>query len=525
MPTLNQYKVNDSNGQMYFSLVENPVVEPLDGPFFVEHLMLRFPEEVYSKSRDSHLYRFLTALVGESGAGILKKKSLIARLQFESVALGFQNLDNLYSPLIGFDRLPNEKYLIDPRKSTLTSEEWQAIEAADKAYRSRAAGYLQAARLGGTLKGVEAAASAAIGKSVSVTENYKYIFNRASDYPTDIKKYGTTNSVNEFVIRPEVNQNPSVTEPFARLAINSTNDSGYFNFVLNNEYSPNIYVPQVSSSTILSALLAFENLDSNNILVEQTTTTTYIIKFRSTDFEIGQLSIDVSNLDNFENVGLQQSSLSDLFYVGNFGDPSSEYYDAVISNSPTTGLSERTIFSDYLNPYVQKNLDNLVSKIQPQGTIFSISPSHQRYVPVKVNNVFASSEKFSVSRFVTGNASTNYGQSDPLNGKILEAGQENEERNYPYVGIDMPIVFLTVDTVIAYSDTATNDPAYDSDAFYNGSNPAYQKYPSTHAGKFFDPIQKIYPFLQNVDDNAIFYPSNILPVNDTNAIFKGALTV
>ena len=79
MATLNQYRVNNTNGRLFFSIVQNPVVEPIDGPLFIEHLMLRFPEEIYSKSRDSHIYRLLTALAGDSGAGILKKKSLMAR--------------------------------------------------------------------------------------------------------------------------------------------------------------------------------------------------------------------------------------------------------------------------------------------------------------------------------------------------------------------------------------------------------------------------------------------------------------
>jgi hypothetical protein len=52
-----------------FHTTTRPVVEPLDAPEALMKKMERFPEEVYSKSRDSHLFRFLLALCGEAGAG------------------------------------------------------------------------------------------------------------------------------------------------------------------------------------------------------------------------------------------------------------------------------------------------------------------------------------------------------------------------------------------------------------------------------------------------------------------------
>ena len=525
MPTLNQYKVNDLNGRMNFSLVENPVIEPLDGPLFVEHLMLRFPEEIYSRGRDTHLYKFLTALVGESGAGILKKKSLIARMQFENAALNFQNLDNLYSPLIGFDRLPNETYTIDPKKSTLTEEEWRAIDAADKSYRNRAINYIRAARQGGTRKGIEDAASAAIGRPASVIENYRAIFDKNSDSPLGVKKYGFTDSVAEFIIRPEISVNQNTAEVFARLSINDETDTGYFNFIFGGVYSPNISVSQVSSASLLAALKALEELDVYDVIVQQTTTTSYIIKINSTVVSVDSLSLEVSNLDEPTNVSIDYSSTNSYMYTGLFGDPSPEYYNAFISHRSTTGLSERVDYKNYLDPYIQKNLDALVSRIQPQGTIFSVSPSQERYSTVGARSVFASSERFVVSRFVSASPAINYPQKDLLKGLILEAGVENEERNYPYVGVDMPTVFLTINAVIAYSGDARRDSVYGTQSFYAGTSPAYKKYISVHSGKFFDPVPRIYPFLKNVSDNAVFDPAYAIPNNNTYAIVKSTVTV
>ena len=524
MPTLNQYQVNNTGGQMYFSIVQNPVVEPLDGPLFIEHLMARFPEEIYSKSRDSHLYRLLTALAGDSGAGILKKKSLLARLQFESAAMSFQDLDNLYSPLIGFDRLPNEKYLINPKTSTLTQEEWDAIKAADTAYRKRAIQYLQAARQGGTLQGITDAASAALGQSVHVTENYKYEFDILSDQPVGYKKYGSTKSVSEFVIRPNVSKNVTITEEFATLNVFNTLADPFY-FAYDGEQSAPLIPVHLTADTIRSVIEGLNAVEKNEVSVVQTTTTSYVITFLRSGLNIQDLKImSDSEVFSSADVSLLQSAANDLFYLGDFGDPSYEFYDAYINGSDTNGIEPRSTARDYINPYIQKNLDTVISRIKPVATVFTIAPSRERYVSVPSNGVFASSEKFSINRFVTANTNVDYPAADKIAGKILEAGVENEERNYPFMSTDMPVVFLTIDTVLSYSDTAVLDSQYNTELFYSGADPVYKKYESYRAGVYGDPVAKIYSFLQSVSDNSMFPSKEILPVNNTNAIFKGAVT-
>lgn len=509
---------------MYFSIVENPVVEPLDGPLFIEHLMARFPEEVYTKSRDSHLYRFLTALAGDSGAGLLKKKSLLARLQFESNALSFQDLDNLYSPLIGFDRLPEERYLIDPKTSTLTQEEWDAIKTADAAYRKRAMQYLQAARQGGTLEGITNAASAALGQSVQVTENYKYLFDKHSDSKVGYKKYGSTESVSEFIIRPNVNKNVSTAQQFATLVVNNF-ETEYFYFLYLGETTAPLVPLHLTADIIRSTIEGLEAVEKNEVSVVQTTTTSYVIKFLKNGLEIQDLVVE-SDAEFFSSTDilLVQSSDNDLFYLASVGDPSYEYYNRYLNNTDTSGVSPRSKSRDYINPSVQKNLDTAVSKIKPMSTVFSIAPAREKYVAVRTNSVFASSERFVVNRFVTANPNINYPEVEKISGRILEPGVENEERNYAFSSIDMPVVFLTIDKIISYSNNAVADSLYNTEQFYSGSTPAYKKYESLHVGQYGDPVSRIYPFFQSVNEDTLFSPQEALPVNDTNAIFKGALT-
>jgi hypothetical protein len=497
--------------------VQNPVVEPMDGPLFIEQLMLRFPEEVYARSRDSHLYKFLTALAGDSGAGILKKQSLLARLQYESAALAFQNLDNLYSPLVGFDRLPQEKYFIDPTSSTLTQEEWDAIKSADDAYRKRALQYLNAARQGGTLQGVTDAATAAIGQKVQVTENYKYIFDQESDSTIGYKKYGLTDSVSEFVIRPQVNQNEAVQNVFASLRI--FNSSAFY-FFYNGEQSELLLSDYLSDEIIRSTLEGFEDIEQGDVVVTQTTTTSYNISFTNVNLDIQRLAIVYDTSYDENDIVLIQSATNNLFYIGDVGDPSTDYYNAVLSISETAGIDQRSDARDYINPYIQKNLDTLINKIKPQSSVFSISPAKEKYIEVGVNSVFSSSERFYVNRFVTANPNIDYPEVDKLNGKILEQGVENEERNYPFVNSDNPVMFMTIDSVIAYSDLAGYDSAYNTNAFYEGNDPVYKQYESRHAGIFPRPISLIYPFLQSTDENFLFSADQMLPGRDTNAIIK-----
>jgi hypothetical protein len=520
MATLNQYRVNNTNGRLFFSIVQNPVVEPIDGPLFIEHLMLRFPEEIYSKSRDSHIYRLLTALAGDSGAGILKKKSLMARLQYESAMLGFQNLDNLYSPLIGFDRLPGERYFIDPKKSTLTQEEWDAIKAADTAYRKRALQYLQAARQGGTLQGITDAATAALGQSVQVTENYKYIFDQNSDKIAGFKKYGMTDSVSEFIIRPRVSRSTSVSPNFASLRLF---DYAEFYLSYNGEDTGLLYSDVLSAEILRSVIEGFEQVEQGDVTVTQTTTTSYSIEFTNSNLDIRRLSL-VPSAGFSEAVFLNQSSVNDLFYIGDVGDPSTEYYNAYLSVSDTTGIDKRSSSKDYIDPYIQKNLDTLITKLKPENSLFSIVPSQEKYVQVGINSVFSSSEKFYVNRFVTANPNVVYADVDKLNGKILEPGVENEERNYAFLGMDMPVVFMTVDTVISYTNDAGQSPKYNTEAFYNGSNAEYKIYESRHSGVYPEPTSMIYPFFKIANENLIYSADQILPERDTAAVFKGTIT-
>ena len=58
-------------------------------------LMAHFDEDVYDVSQTGHLYKFVSALTGGSGAGDLVKQSLIARSLQDIETTWFRDLDAL----------------------------------------------------------------------------------------------------------------------------------------------------------------------------------------------------------------------------------------------------------------------------------------------------------------------------------------------------------------------------------------------------------------------------------------------
>jgi hypothetical protein len=331
------------------------------------------------------------------------------------------------------------------------------------------------------------------------------------------------------VIRPHVSDNDVSQDPFARLVFDP-DAIGEFQFVLNNEYSDRVFTANISQSIIESVLLGLESLEIGDVEVLRTTSNAYVIRTPKSTGLIQRLTILSPTLSR-EQIRLEQSAANDLFYFSSFGDPSAEYYDAFISGDDTVGLNERPVAEEgwspsYLNPYIQKNLDMLVTKLKPASTLFSISPVSERYVRVRTGSVFASSERFVVSRFVRYNQNDNI-QTNKLANRFLEVGSESEERNYAFTGYDMPVVFATIDSVISYTNDALIDPAYNTEEFYTGSFPVYRAYESAHSGNFFSPVPSLpgYSFLKGISPDVVFSSNNILPANNTPAVFRGAVTV
>lgn len=203
MPTLAQLVGTQTDPTLLQVTPNNPVVEPLDGPTTVDDVMDRFPEEVYQQGRDTHLYRFLTALAGDSGAGLLKAQAFAARLVNEAEFMSFQVLDDFYAAQFRFKRLRQETYPdFDPTIDALTPTQWDAIQLADQQYRQRVMDFFTAIRYGNSPKGLALMAQAGCGVECELVENYKWIYDQMSDDILGLEFIGTTNSTAEFIVIP-----------------------------------------------------------------------------------------------------------------------------------------------------------------------------------------------------------------------------------------------------------------------------------------------------------------------------------
>ena len=131
------------------------------------------PEEVYDLSDTSHIVRFLDALCGDSGVGAARKALILKRLQTALPETRFKDLDSVYSVLFELPRLKEEEYDYDV-SSLLTWEQQQEMQIKDAHYRGRIHKYMLAFQYGGTKRGVELAAEAALGIECEVIEGREY---------------------------------------------------------------------------------------------------------------------------------------------------------------------------------------------------------------------------------------------------------------------------------------------------------------------------------------------------------------
>lgn len=179
-------KVSDLRAAGDLIIEKRELTEPLAAQEGLSGQLSRFPEEVYNLTVDSHLYRLITALAGEVGAGSLKKELLLPKLQQMLDSTHFKDLDLLYGNPMGLPRFNLETYSFDPQATPLTQVQWQEVRAKDADYRSRCLKWMRAVLHGSTLEGIALAAEAALGVECDVYERYRYLENLNSDNPQDL---------------------------------------------------------------------------------------------------------------------------------------------------------------------------------------------------------------------------------------------------------------------------------------------------------------------------------------------------
>jgi len=131
-----------------------------------------FPEEVYDLSAESHLVRFLKVLLGDAGAGQLRKRILASRLSQSMQGVHFYDLDRFYGSIFQVRRNADEALDVNPYVDTATSQTWSVQQAKDASYASRVSQFAKALAFGPTPTGIELIAEALLTVDCDVFESF-----------------------------------------------------------------------------------------------------------------------------------------------------------------------------------------------------------------------------------------------------------------------------------------------------------------------------------------------------------------
>lgn len=491
----------------------DPIVEPLDGFATVDQIMDRFPEEVYNKSRDSHLYKFMEALCGDSGAGILKKQSYMARLKNEGALLTFKDLDTFYTQHFVFPRLPDERYEqiadeIDTETDILTKQEWDSIRALDDMYRNRIKLFFQSTRMGNSPEGMALAAEAGSGVHCDIWENYKAFYDGMSDDPLGIDYQGQTTSPAEFVVIPRI-----------VAADGSGQGPSYISEL--NQTPAHVYVQQWSGGT---AYVTGDIVTPNQVASPKSSrahfyyvTTGGTSNVTQPTWHIDGTAVTDGSGVVFLDVG---TTLDDLSY-NEAGD-----------NSADPDANDMVRF----DPEYEHNMVHVMDQVKPVGTLMSIQVAGQHFVPIFDDTgaqynptARASSNNFKVTRYVTGRVAVNWPPTDDVTGDNsagfwIVGGEERQQKDFPLIARDRIVIWQTVDNAHAYTNLALDEEetdAYNTPGFYGGDLPTYPKYRSQHRGPTQGDFALIFPFLHNAPKDDTFTPVKAIALQTTPLILEG----
>ncbi len=134
-----------------------------------------FPEELYDLRPESHLVRFVKALLGDSGAGQLRKRYLLAQLEQALDSTHFYDLDRFYGSLFGARRGVFGSLPMDPMEEVATPDGWDDISRRDGVFRERVIKLARAITLGATPMGMQALAESLTGVECDIYETWSIL--------------------------------------------------------------------------------------------------------------------------------------------------------------------------------------------------------------------------------------------------------------------------------------------------------------------------------------------------------------
>lgn len=405
-------------------------IEPLGGPLHPQNYLDRFPDEVYNKTVDSHLVKFLYSLLGPAGVGWLRKNYLEARIQLEEYGIELFDLDAFYGDPLRFGRILEEIYDEDPR-GLLNREQWERIRAKDAAYRARALDYVRGMRLGNTPSGIKLVARSGLGHEVEVVEHYKWLYDQHTDDPLGLSRYGVTQSTEEMIILPRRELAQSEVQ---QITIGGLVTGGSFTIGFNGVDTAAIAWTSGDRETIRGFLESIPTIGVGNVEIIGGPLPSNPIQIY---FKGDLANRDVPQLYTTNNlIGEGVGILIETLRGG---------IDAVdeLGSIP---------------PRDQRYLIEALEHLRPQTAITTYKPASGTQRRVLWNQINGTSNYSEVTRYITGSVGVPWpAASDRY---WIEQGIEHEGRRvrgdlqYHYAG------FHQVQRAVAYNEATLNDPDY-----------------------------------------------------------------
>jgi hypothetical protein len=441
------------------------LIEPLGGPQDVRSYLDRFPEEVYSKSLDSHLVKFMYSMLGPAGIGHIRRNFLQARLIFEANGLELFDLDRFYGNPFQFGRISDESYS-DNVLGLLSQDEWEKIKGKDARYRNRMLDFFAGARAGNTPLGMRLVAKSGLGHEVEVVENYKALFDQNSDDPLGLPYYGKTRLLNEMIVMPR-QEAPKVE--MQRLFILGDPTGGTFTLTMGDE-------------------------------------TTDPIAWNATARDVERL---FSKLVDISHIIVEGGPLPDQAMTIKFiGALAGKMTQLVATNSLTGGTSPQIVVtavtvqdgSEYeaaISPADQRHLQEALDRIRPVNVIPTFTESAGNQKRIDWTRATASSEFDEMLRYVTGAGGIFWPPRDNVHwieqGIEHQAPRAHDDQQYHYNA------FHNVVQVDSYDNLAFTTPDYPNETWHA----IKERFVSNHIGTYEPHHSALFPFLRQVNNEAI----------------------
>lgn len=457
-----------------FVIDQRYLIEPLGGPQGVQSYLDGFPDEVYNKSIDSHLVKFLYALLGPVGIGSVRRNYLEARLVYEDHGLELSNLDQFYGNPFQFGRIEDEEYT-ENVLGLLSQEDWEKIRSKDARYRNRVIDFMSGARAGNTPLGMRLVARSGLGHEVEIIENYRYLYDSNSDDPLGLDYFGRTQFLNEMVILPRQEVGRSEVQKISLLGVTG----GSFRFIMRDQYSTSISY-DATRQTVQAVLESLTAIGSGNVEVTggPAPSSPFFIRF----------------LGNLSDTNVTQLGTSNELLGTN---------PQIVATTVTQGF-DSTAEAVNITPRDQHYLQQAVDRTRPVGVIPTMAPASG----VKSNTTWiragASSEFDELLRYVTGSGSMQWPTRDSVH--WIEGGVEHQA---PRPHGDLPYnyqAFHQVRRVDSYDELHLLEPLYLSNEWHD----IKERFASNHIGGYEPHHAAIFKFLQDVASDEVQTADKIL---------------